>query len=327
MNGSKNLKKIILLCALFFLFAAIVFSGLHILESTVFNSEEEEQPSGTQELENEETGYFPRQDITTVLLMGIDEEGPVKASEGTTNSAFVDVVALVIFDETNEKIDVININRDTMVEMTSLDENGKRNGIYYGQLSFAHTFGTGLEDSCENTVRTVSDLLNGARIDYYASVNMGAVPIANDFVGGVTVNVTDDFSAIDHSITMGECTLWGDSALTFVRSRKNLGDGLNLSRMERQKEYAYGFINSLKAKFESEGHRFSLSLLDSVNEYLVTDLSAETLLSMSERYKDYEIGDIITPKGENVQGTMYYEFYVDEEDLERIVLDMLYIEK
>lgn len=320
-------KKIVLLCVGLILLVVIVFSGLHILESTVFHNEPEEQPSDSKTVEVGEKSYFPKQDITTILLMGIDDDGPVSGVEGKMNNSFVDVLALAVFDESEQKVDVIYINRDTMVEMTSLDENGKRDGIYYGQISFSHTFGSGLEDSCENTVRTVSDLLNGAQIDYYVSLNMGAVPILNDAVGGVKVNVKDDFSGIDPAITMGEFTLMGNQALTFIRARKNIGDNLNVSRMERQKEYANGFADALKESVNVKGTSFALDLLDSVNEYMVTNLAGETLASMAERYKDYEIGEIVSPKGENVQGEMYYEFYVDENDLERIVLDMLYAEK
>ena len=59
--------------------------------------------------------------------------------------------------------------------------------------------------------------------NYYISMNMDAIAILNDAVGGVTVNVTDDFSAVDPSITKGEVTLKGDQALTFIQTRKDVG--------------------------------------------------------------------------------------------------------
>ena len=135
-----------------------------------------------------------------------------------------------------------------MTDVPVLGIGGRPAGSVYGQLALAHTFGTGLEDSCDNTVKAVSDLLLGAPIDHYMALNMDAIPIANDAVGGVTVKVTDDFSAIDPSLPMGEVTLRGEQATTFIRTRKGLGDQLNLSRMQRQKVYMEGFLEALRAK-------------------------------------------------------------------------------
>lgn len=323
-----NWKKIILVAAGFILLFAVVFSGLHILESTVFHNEEgtESNNSSSKTVEKDEIKYFPKQDITTLLLIGVDEDGPVQEKDPNMSSAYADVVALLIFDETNKKIDAIALNRDSMVEMTMLDENGRRKGSFFGQLAFSHSFGNGLEESCENTVWTVSDLLNGAQIDYYVSLNMGAVEILNDGVGGVTVNVTDDFSEVGSDIPMGEYTLMGDEAETFVRSRMGLGDSLNVSRMERQREYVKGFFEAFKAKSE-EDSLFAVRLFDSVDEYIVTDCTTETLANLAEKYQDYEFGDIVSPEGENIRGERFYEFYIDEESLGEIILKYLYAPK
>ncbi|MBR5873055.1 MAG: LCP family protein, partial [Oscillospiraceae bacterium] len=204
-----------------------------------------------------------------------------------------------------------------------LDENGKRSGTFFGQLAFAHSFGNGLEESGENTVWTVSDLLNGIQIDYYVSLNMGGISVINDAVGGVTVNVKDDFSEVGSTIPMGEYTLFGDEAELFVRTRRGIGDSLNLSRMERQEEYIFAFVEALKAKNE-ENSLFAVELYETASEYVVTDCSLDTFSSLSEKFENYELGEIVSPKGENILGEKFYEFYIDEEDLEKIVLEYLY---
>ncbi len=330
MENSKILKKLVFIGAGFILLFAIILGGLHILESTVFLNENDEKTpsdtSGSKTVEKDEIKYFPRQDITTLLLIGVDEDGSVQEKDPNMSSAYADVVALLIFDEKNEKINAIALNRDSMVEMNMLDENGRRSGTFFGQLAFSHSFGNGLEESCENTVWTVSDLLNGAQIDYYVAMNMGAIEILNDGVGGVTVNVTDDFSEVGKDIPMGEYTLMGDEAETFVRSRMGLGDSLNTSRMERQREYVKGFFEAFNAKMEKDS-LFAVRLYDSVDEYIVTDCSTETLANLADKYGDYEFGDIVSPKGENVLGEKFMEFYIDEEDLGEIVLKYLYAPK
>ncbi len=329
MNGGFNWKKVILPCAVFILLIVVIFSGLHILESTVFNNrfgdiEITQQPTKT--IERDKTEYFPRQDITTLLVMGIDEDGPVVSSEERTNDGMADLIALVIFDEANREINIININRDSMVNMPVLDDEGKRSGETFAQIGLSHGYGTGLEDSCENTVWTVSDLLYGVQIDYYLSINMGAVPIVNDAVGGVTVNIPEEFAAAYPKMPAGEYTLKGSEALTFVRARREVGDSLNVSRMERQKMYMDAFIEAAMAKAEGDTS-FALELFEKASAYIVTNCPAETLSEMLSSYESYETGEIISPKGENKLGEKYYEFYINEDDLDDIIIKYLYAPK
>ncbi len=325
-----NRKKIILAVSAFVLLFVVIIGGLHILESTVFNNEvilePEQEITDTKTIEKDGIKYFPRQDITTMLLIGVDLTEKVESSGFYVNDGSADVVALVVFDEKNEKVDIIALNRDSIVEIPRIGLTGEKTGTFMGQLALSHTYGSGLEDSCLNTLETVSNLLGGVKIDYYAALNMGGIPALNDAVGGVTVNVTDDFSAVDESITKGEFTLKGEQALTFIRARKNLGDQLNISRSERHKEYVKGFLESYREKTKTDSF-FGKELIEATEGYLVTDCSANTLMGFSERYNNYELGEIVSPKGENIRGAEFYEFYIDEEDLENIVLRYFYAPK
>ena len=324
-----SLKKLIFSGAAIVLLLGVIIGGLHILESTVFNSEtlpESFASTSSKTVEKENIKYFPRQDITTILLMGIDSLEEAQESEYYVNEGLSDAVAVLIFDEKNKVINAIALNRDSMVEMPILGLGGKFAGTTVAQLALAHTYGSGLNDSCENVEWTVSKLLNGYEMDYYISLNMGAVPAVNDAVGGVKVNVKDDFSSVDPDIKKGEYVLMGDEALTFVRARKDLGDQLNISRMERHKEYVRGFMEAFRAK-SKEDNLFALDLYEAAEGYMVTDCSGDTLASLAERYEDYEMGEIVSPKGENIINNGHYEFHIDEEDLENIILEYLYAPK
>ena len=168
--------------------------------------------------------------------------------------------------------------------------------------------------------------MHGLTIDYYVAMNMDAIPILNDAVGGVTVNVVDDFSQVDPSLTLGEVTLKGEHVINYVRTRKDVGDQKNITRMERQKEYVYGFLAALSEK-EHEDVNFIIKMYDEVAPYLVSDCSINTLSGMLDRYLDYEIKQIVTPEGENVIGEEYYEFYVDEEKLDELIVSLFYAPK
>ena len=131
---------------------------------------------------------------------------------------------------------------------------------------------------------------------------------------------------MDPSIKMGPMTLKGDQSINFVRTRKDVGDQLNLTRMERQMTYIRGFSQALKAKHETDA-TFVVDIYEELKPYVVTDCSGKVLASLLERYATYELGQILTPKGENVMGEKYYEFHVDPSDLQRIVLELLYAPK
>lgn len=307
----KDVMKAAFIGVALILVLVILYSGLQILESTVFYGQREDEAGQSKWIVRDGVHYYPRQDIVVVLLMGIDREGVV-TGEDADRGHTADMIALLIFDEKVKESQSLPLNRDTMVMMSGLDDLGRENGRYYSQLALSHAYGTGREDSCENVRNTVSDLLYGITIDHYVSMNMGGIAVLNDAVGGVTVQVVDDFSAIDPSIGMGEVTLYGQQAVNFVRIRKGLGDQLNLSRIERHKTYFDGFMEALQEKL---GHssEFAMSLYEMALPYLVTDCSVNVLTGMLERYADYELVEIVSTEGENTRGEKYMEFYVDEE--------------
>ena len=327
MSGRNIWKSVLYVLTFLLLVAGLIFSGLRFLESTVYSVDSDEM----NEWENKTlvidgVEYFPRQDITVVMLLGIDEEGPVLSSGSYRNYGEADAVMLLILNHAEDRIDMLCLNRDTMVQMPVLGIDGRVSGITYAQLALAHTYGEGLEDSCENTQKTIEALLNNIAIDHYVAMNMDGITIVNDAVGGVTVTITDDFSEVDSSLKMGEMTLWGEQALTYVQTRKEIGNQLNISRMERHREYMNGLMLAIKEK-TAEDDSFATQLYEQVSDYVVTECSVNVISGLINRCADYTLGEIITPVGENVLSEEYYEFYVNEEELNELVLRLFYAPK
>lgn len=324
MRKQKKSKGIVSTCILLLMVLVILYSGLQILESTVLLPGQQAAEQGsTKTIIRNGVEYFPRQDITVMMVLGIDQYGPVESSNYYRNRGAADSIMLLIFDETNEECTVLYLNRDTMVEMDVLGVRGDYAGTTYGQLALAHTYGTGLEDSCENMKNTIMHFLHGLTIDYYLAMNMDAIPIMNDAVGGVTVHVVDDFSKVNPTITMGEMTLHGEQVIDFVRTRKDVGDQKNVTRMKRQREYINGFLQALYAK-EHEDVEFLLDMYTAIAPYIVTDCSAETLSGMLDRYVDFTIKEAVSPEGDNIVANGHYEFHVDEEKLDELILRLFY---
>ena len=326
MKKNRRQGKPVILIVILILVLVFLISGLQFLESTVFHPTGHQGTHSSKTIVRDGVEYFPRQDITVIMLAGIDEYGTVQSSGSYNNTGEADMVSLLIFDETNKTMDILTLNRDTMLEMPILGIGGKEAGTVYGQLALAHTYGTGLEDSAQNLRRTVSDFLYGVYIDYYVTMHMDAISVLNDAVGGVTVTVTDDFSEIDPEITVGEYTLKGEQAVTYVRTRQGLGDQLNTTRMKRQREYMTGFMEALKQSV-SDSAGFVLNTYEQTSDYIVTDCSSSALTALVNRCAGYTLGDVVSIEGENVKGEQYMEYHVDEEALDRVILKYLYAPK
>ena len=327
MKKKKHGGELVFFGLILILVLVMLYSGLQILESTVLYRGQDWEPEiKSKTITRDGVDYFPRQDITTVLVMGIDKYGPVEKSDMYTNTGASDMNMVLIFDEANEICNILHLNRDTMLDMQVLGIGGRPAGTYFGQLALAHTFGTGLEDSCENVRKTISNFLYGVELDYYVAMHMDAIGILNDAVGGVTVNVTEDFSAVDPTITLGEVKLMGDHAINYVRTRREVGDQLNISRIQRQQHYLDGFVDSFR-RTVGEDADLILSAYEQVQPYLVTDCSANAISGMVDRFSGYRINEVAVPEGRNVLGEKYYEFYVDEAALDALILRLFYAPK
>lgn len=269
------------------------------------------------------TAYAKREDLETVLLLGVDKfEG--ETPEGYVNNQQADFLLLLVMDKQHETCTPIQLNRDTMTQIRILGVTGEPAGTTTGQLALAHTYGSGEEDSCENTVLAVENLLYGVGIDHYVSLTMDGVALLNDLVGGVTVEVLDDFSGIDDSLVQRETvTLQGQQALTYVRSRGGMEDSSNLRRMERQRQYLSALQQQLKQASQQEDG-FTLDALLQLNEYMVSDCTVNQLSDLGNSLAAYQVSDILTTPGDAQEGEEFMEFTVDEAALQQLVMDVFY---
>ncbi len=267
--------------------------------------------------------WVVEKELETLLVIGIDDFGAVTGSDSYNNSHQADFMVLLLHDPATGENQAIHINRDTMTAIPVLGVTGQKAGTRYGQLALAYTYGKGREDSCRNTVDAVSNLLYGIEIDHYITVTMDAVPILNDWAGGVELTVLDDFSGIDDTLILGkETTLYGEQALRYVRSRMGLDDSSNLHRMERQRQYAMAWLDTAQPLFSNVDAM--LRLVMELENYYFSDCTASELTKLMDRYAAGIPQTVNTVAGESVQGSDYMEYYADEEALEQMVVELFY---
>ena len=268
--------------------------------------------------------YSYNENLSALLILGIDD--PELAETDTVqNTSQADLILLAVFDPDSKTCTLIQLNRDTMCDVPMLDADGYYIGLMNEQLALAHTYGNGLEKSCENTVYAVSRLLYGIGIDNYFALTMDAIPILNDLVGGVTVKIEDDFSAVDPTLVKGETvTLTAENVEHYVRSRMKMEeDPTNINRMKRQRTYMIGLVNALK-KASARDSGFVVDAYSAIAGSLVTDCSIDELADYADRFSGYTLTEIITPEGESERGAEFMEFHVDEKALQELVVEVFY---
>lgn len=280
-------------------------------------------PSLDHALTHNGSEYVLKDNIETVLVLGLDKFESDNI-QSYNNDKQADFLMLFVIDTKAETYKAIHLNRDAMVEMNVLGVAGDKIGTVTKQLALSHTYGNGREVSCRNAANAVSNMLMGAEIDHYVSVTMDAVCTYNDFVGGVAVEVLDDFTGIDSSLVKGETvTLTGEQALRYVRSRYGLDDPTNNSRMTRQKQYLEALhdkTNELIAGDETFISKAALAVAD----YIVSDCSGNRLESLLQKISEYEPDALLDITGETVMGDEYIEFYPNEDSVKEIVIQCFY---
>ncbi|MCD8086386.1 MAG: LCP family protein [Clostridiales bacterium] len=325
-------KKYVVILLLSVLLMALVMAGLWLLqqeeEPEAFSSSIDE----TDEANSDTAGvvyfdgvaYIPKEHLTTTLILGIDETGLMESNGSYINSAQSDFVTLIVLDEDTDSYSLLQLNRDTMLDVQCYGVGGKYVGTSVMQLALAHTYGDGMEDSCENSVTAVSTFLYGAEIDHYIAVNMTGVERLVDGIGGVTVTIQDDFSSVDPSLVEGETmTLTGSQCVTYIRSRKDVGEETNLSRMERQKQFMLEVMEQLQVKWSEDSGSITGVLTD-IASYMLSDYSGTKLINFMDQLAQCECEGIVSPDGEAVLGEEYMEFYADEDSVKQCVIALFY---
>ena len=299
------------------------------LSLCIFSSCAKQPSSSSSEYEDAVTykgeKYVLKDNIETILLIGIDKYSDDVTYEGYRNNYQSDFLFLVVVDKDMGECKGLFLNRDTMVNVRVLGVSGSEAGYRFEQLALSHTYGSGGSDSAINTVTAVSDLLYGIPINYFVQATMDIVPAVNDYVGGVTVQVLDDLTFVDPQLAKGETV-----TRTYVRRRFNVEDSTNLHRMERQRQFIENLLKTISLK-ESKNSDYTTEMLADLIGQVETNCSVNKLNELIELIGDQEDIQILTIDGENELGQRtethpeFMEYYIDEDSLKDVYFELFYI--
>ena len=271
---------------------------------------------------NGEDYYYRENEITNYLIIGLDRED-IGADAGYQSGGQADFLVILSIDRISKTVTPVMLDRDTMTPVQTYGVFGHPSGTRVMQLCLAQAYcGVGSSGSV-NTARAVEDLMYGVKIDHYITIDISAIPLMNDAIGGVEVTLEDDFTAYDPAMVSGATLrLTGEQATFFTRGRMIISDGTNASRMMRQQQYITGFLEQLRLK-RKEDSGIMTELMDAVSEHMQSDASRSVLLRDMNAYEGYLWQPLHTPEGSHsVDEYRFAEFWADDDALKELVLEI-----
>lgn len=276
--------------------------------------------------------YQYNKDMRTFVIMGIDTMMTVdKKISDENNGGQSDMNFLAMLNPHTKKIQMIAINRNTMTNINRYTADGEYVDTVKGQLTLQHTYGSGGADSCEMMVSAIDNIMYMIPIHGYFSMNMGAIEKLNDAVGGIELTAIEDIKHGKTDIRAGEkVVLMGRDAFMYTKYRDTKVEKSSDMRLKRQKQYLSAFVNKTKNMIK-EDPSIPLKLYDIIANYYVTDISMDKVTYLATMAAGYSFSqdEIYTIPGTTVAGEenengVYDEFYVDEEALYEMIVDLFY---
>lgn len=263
--------------------------------------------------------YRLNTNIQTVLFMGIDKNAKSDMGDRAGENGQSDSLNLLIVDRETKKAQILQISRDSMVDIDIYSASGEKMMSEPGQIALQYAYGDGEEESCRLTAGKVSELLYGVNIDSYLSLTMEGMVKAADAIGGVTMTVLEDYTWIDPAFSKGATlTMDGEMVEKYVRSRDTEVLDSNVQRMERQSQFMGALIEKLQSVKETSNY---LSLYQQMEPYMVTNMTADEMKSLSEY--DIDTNTLEVP-GKVILKDGHAQFIVDNEALRKIILKTFY---
>lgn len=242
-----------------------------------------------------------------ILVIGADEPmDQVDFSDSRGLRSDTIMVAHVPADR--KSMQLMSIPRDSWVEIEGHGQAKINAALSFGGLPLAIS-----------TIETFID----APINHVAMIDFEGFQLLTDSVGGVEVESSQAFSSGGHSFTEGTNHLDGESALAFVRARKEFADG-DLQRARNQQAFMSSLFGKIvNADTLSNPNKVTGMVRDfSPYMYLDSGLHSSAVSRYALSMRDIRSGDIdfftapIAGTGRSSDGQAYVQ--VDEAELEEV---------
>lgn len=223
----------------------------------------------------------------SILLLGVDT-----GAEGRVDKGNSDTMIVATVNPEKQQVKLVSIPRDTLAQLQGAES--------FNMQKINAAYNVGGSKMAMSTVEKMFDV----PINYYITVNMGALSKMVDAVGGVNVDVPFSFAWNGSSFTKGKMHLKGKQALDYSRMRYDDPEG-DYGRQKRQRQVITSMIKSavsLKslANFES--------ILNTLEDSVATNLSFDDMVSIQANYRSAAKNiksDYLKGRDANIEGSSY----------------------
>ena len=287
--------------------------------------DEEELLEEADWIDEEGNAYRYRDDVLTILTMGIDNmtDPDLWAPGVVSNGGNADVLALITLETETNRLSILYIPRDTVTDMIMLDAQGNYLDTVTNNISASHSYGDGGVLSCELTADAVSKLLYGIPITRFAAMDFESIPVMNQVLGGLEITFPDDYSKLNSAFQKGATVRLTDSQLEkLIRYRDHSEtDGAYKRGLRDLKLVLKAMFSQVKRQIKAEPTS-ALRMFRELTPYMTTNFSADEISYLAQKVNDMDFGDstIVQIPGVVTHGEKYVEFYPDAEWLRDYVI-------
>ncbi|MFF1834760.1 LCP family protein [Streptomyces sp. NPDC058231] len=206
-----------------------------------------------------------------ILVLGSDSRSGANSAYGVDEGAARSDTAMVVHVNKGHKTaSVVSIPRDTLVtrpdctsDTTGRTVAGQRRAMF----NTAYEVGG---PAC--AVKTVESM-SGIRMDHYLEVDFTGFKKLIDQLGGVRITTTQaiDDSKSHLNLQPGTHTLDGEQSLGLVRTRKSVGDGSDLGRIQLQQAFMKALMEQAKSVGVFSSPKTLFDLADTATKAVTTD--------------------------------------------------------
>ncbi len=215
---------------------------------------------------------------TNILLLGSDKRSPEEAEKSGVVGQRSDVIMLVHISEDNKQMYVTSFPRDLYIDIPGHGKDRINAALAYGGVPLA-------TQTVENYV--------GVKIDHVALVDFDGIQKIVDTLGGVDVEVAQNFEGDGKTFTKGTQHMDGETALIFVRQRMQLADG-DFERNANQRRLLAAIMKKIISADTLSDPQKVQALTEDLSPYLTVDsgLTSSTIASLAFDSRSIRSSDI-----------------------------------
>lgn len=280
--------------------------------------------------------YNFNEDVTTLILMGIDETDYEFDKEKAGPNGYIDAIYLAVIDTKEENVTIVSVPRNSMVDVDVYDKDDNLLETRNEQIFLSYSYNNKKEDAISNVITSLQRLFSGIKFDTYYAINQDAVETLNDSIGGVTLAPQVQFYSVNENryIEPGsEFTLKGHDAVMYIRSKEwGLDENeseidLKSNRVTRQVQYMQEFSKQTWSSFKADPTIVE-EMYNTIKDNTTTNIDvskftylATTAVAGLDSYADIKY-DVVP--GELTEGEYYHKYNVDEEKLMELIVNLYY---